>query len=744
MSSDQTTAAPVENKHARYVAEIALYDKKAETWVPRAEKIENRYNDERNEKTENVARYNILWSNIQTLLPALYSRDPKPDFQRRFLDADPVGRVACEILERANSFVLETVDFKSLMRQCTMDRLLSGRGTLWVRYVPHFTDAPMLSNEGPQVDDDAAASEDTRGEPAQELEYEQVDLDYVHWKDFGHNVARVWQEVYIVWRIVYLTRDELVDRFGADMGKAVPLDHKSDDDKGEGVDESAQKAKIYEMWDRRTRRAVWLSKSYPHGLLDDREDPLELENFFPCPRPLLPNMTTNSVIPRPDYTMYQDQAQELDALTGRIRSLTKAVKAVGVHDASQQGLSRILSEGLDNTLVPVDSWAAFAEKGGIKGAIELLPMQEIVQTLTSLYDCREKVKAELYEITGMADIIRGASDPNETYGAQQIKANFASIRLEDMQAEVQRFARDAVSLIAEVHANHFEIETLAEISGYALLTDEEHRLAQEIQQFGGELPDDIAKAFAEPTWEEVGKLFDDANVRHYRLDIETDSTIKMDQQQEKGDRIEFLKAMSSFMEQAMSENTDPVLLPLLGEMMMFAVRAFPIGKTLEAAFAETIEKLQKQAKAQAGQPKPNPAMMKVQGDMQIAQAKLQGDMALQKEKQQGDMQVEGAKLQAQAQAQAQDRQLQAQLADAQRQAQMATDNNQAQLDAALEQMKQRNDMALEQMRMESQAQLQIILAHLNNRAKVEVAEVAAGATLDAAQISAANQSTGEE
>lgn len=743
MSRDQITGEPLGNKYARYVAEIDLYAKEAQTWLPRAEKIVKRYRDRRTARDENAARFNILWSNIQTLLPALYSRNPKPDFQRRFMDADPVGRVACEILERANSYTLEKVDFESVMRQCTMDRLLCGRGTLWVRYVPHFSASTMLANEGPQIDDDAQAGEDTRGESAQELEYEQVDLDYVHWTDFGHNVARVWREVYIVWRSCYLTREELIERFGEEIGRVVPLDHKAANDKGNGGDESAQKAKIYEMWDRRTRRAVWLSKSYQHGLLDELNDPLGLENFFPCPRPLLPNMANDSVIPDPDYAMYQDQAQELDALTGRIRSLTKAIKVVGVRDASQQALSRIFSEGLENDLVPVESWAAFAEKGGIKGAIELVPMQEIVQTLLSLYDARERVKAELYEITGMADIIRGASDPNETYGAQQIKANFAAIRLEDMQREVQRFARDAVALIAEVHANHFEIRTLAEISGYALLTEDEKHIAQQIVQLGGTLPEDIAKAFTEPTWEEVGRLIDDANMRHYRLDIETDSTIRMDQAQEKGERIEFLTAVSTFMQQAMQEGTDPILLPLLGEMMMFAVRAFPIGKTLESEFNETIGNLRKQAKAQAGQQKPNPAMTKIEGEIQIARAKLQGEMALQKEKQQGDMQVAEARLEARAQAQAQDRQLQAQLAEAQRHAQMAADDNQAQISAALEQMKIRHEMTLEQMRLQAQEQLQVILAHLNNRARVAVAEVAAGATLNAAQLSAADQATGE-
>lgn len=724
----------------RWIKEIELYEREAEKWETKSKKILRRYKDERTTRESKVARYNILWSNIQTLLPALYSRNPKPDFQRRFLDADPVGRVTCEVLERATSFTLDKQNFHLTMRQCVTDRLLPGRGTIWVRYVPHFAipdpadpdDAETVANEGIEIDDDAEANS-----AVDEVEYEEVDLDYVHWCDFGHTVARTWEEVRAVWRICYLTRDELKDRFG-DIGKQVPLDYTPEDLKGGEVHEYQKKARIYEIWDSTSKKAIWLSKGYADATLDVRDDPLKLENFFPCPRPMLPNCANDSIIPVPDYIMYQDQANELDDLTSRISLITDAIKVVGVYDSSVPGLQRLLSEGLENRLVPVDQWAAFAEKGGMKGSIELLPMDMIVQTLMSLYDARDKVKADLYEITGMADIIRGSTDADETYGAQKIKANFASIRLEDMQSDVQRFARDAVVLVAEVQANHFSIETLAEISGYPLMTAAEKSVAKQIMQLGGTLPDEMQKPFREPTWEEVTQLLDNVNMRHFRLDIETDSTLKMDQVQEKSDRMDFLEATGKFLESASA--APPVLMPLLGQMLMFAVRAFPVGKQLESCFQETIEQLQQQAKKEEGQPKPDPEMAKVQAQQQLGQAKLQGDMALEKSKQQGDMAVEQAKLQAQQQSDAADRQQQAQLAEVQRQAQMQADQHQAQLTAQLDQMKAANDAALERQRIQFEGQLQLVLQHMRGATAVEVAEIGAGATLDAAQLGAANQS----
>jgi hypothetical protein len=742
------TELSTDNTVTRWVKEIELYESKADAWETKSKKILRRYKDERNARETKESRYNILWSNIQTLLPALYSKNPKPDFQRRFLDADPVGRVTCQVLERATSFTLDKEDFFLTARQCVTDRLLPGRGTVWIRYVPHFAEGGegMLGNEGPEIDDDANANEApdvpqtaSDGEPVEDVEYEEIDIDYVHWSDFGHTIARTWQEVRAVWRICYLTRVELIKRFGKEKGSRVPLDYKPEDLKGQEVTEYQQKARIYEIWDKTTKKAMWLSRGLLTELLDERDDMLGLEDFFPCPRPMLPNHANDTVIPVPDYAMYQDQANELDDLTSRCALLSDAIRVVGVYDSSVPGLQQILAGGYDNRLVPVDAWAAFAEKGGLKGAIELIPMDMIASTLMTLYETRDKVKQDLYEITGMADIIRGSTDPNETATAQQIKSNFASVRLADMQAEVQRFARDVVVLCAEVLANQFDIKTLAEISGYPLMTAQEKQIAQMIQQMGGTLPDDMEKPFTEPSWEEVDKLLRDSNMRHFRLDIETDSTLMMDQTQEKADRTEFLGAIGNFLKSA--ENADPVLMPLLGQMLMFAVRAFPVGKQMESCLQETVDALEKKAKqAQNSPPPPNPEQIKAQTQLQIAQGNQQGDM--QAEQLRG--QIEMKKLAQQAQNDQQKAQLDAWVAQAQQHAQAQQATQEQHLEAQRNAMQAQNDMMMERMKIMFEGNMKIMLAKIDAATKLEVAEISAGAQLDAAEISAANAATSGE
>src|ERR1035437_178078 len=95
----------------RWVGEIDAYEKRADQFMKRGKKIVKRYKDERGVRDTKTPRYNILWSNVQTLKPALYSRTPKPDIERRFRDQDDVGRVVSTILERSISyFVNEQFD----------------------------------------------------------------------------------------------------------------------------------------------------------------------------------------------------------------------------------------------------------------------------------------------------------------------------------------------------------------------------------------------------------------------------------------------------------------------------------------------------------------------------------------------------------------------------------------------------------------------------------------------------------
>ena len=620
----------------KYNTLIATYDNEFKKWEARTKKIIRRYRDDtRSASGNDTAKFNILWSNVQTLIPAVYSKMPKADVSRRFGDNDPIGRVASILVERALDFEIEHyTDFRSTMRYAVEDRFLGGRGVAWVRYEPHVVQVPGMPetpDDGLQVteDTDEAETKDyTAGqvEPMEQIEYECAPTDYVHWADFGHSVARTWEEVTQVWRWVYMTKEALVERFGEEAARNIPLDSGPDPLSNYASNQREYtRAKICELWDKETAKVYWFSKQ-GNKFIDVRDDPLELEQFFPCCKPLYATMTSDSLVPVPDFVLYQDQANELDILSDRIDGLVKSLRVRGVYDSSVPALQRLLTEGDNNTLIPVDKWMAFSEKGGLKGAIDLLPLDTLANALLQCYRARQEIKQQIYEITGLSDILRGASQASETATAQQIKGQFASIRLRSMQEEVALFASDLIRLKAQIICTKFQPQTILMYAGASQLQPVDQQM--------------IPQALA---------LIKDKPLRNFRIEVAADSLVQLDEAAMKRERTEFIGAFAGFLQQAMPvAQASPEMTPVLMEVMKFGVSAFKSSQELEGVIDQALDQI-KQKMAQPQQPKPNPEMMKLQAQQQADQMRVQADMQVAQAKAQFEAQLQQAKLQADAQ-----------------------------------------------------------------------------------------------
>jgi hypothetical protein len=680
------------------------YERSYKRWEARVDRIVKKYKDDSRYDRNPNARFNILWSNVQVIQPAIFARLPRPDVSRRFRDNDAIGRVASMMLERALEFEIEHYgDYKSAMNNSVLDRLLGGRGVSWVRYEPHFEADEEQPDDGLEITEDSDEAETPEGmenESPERIEYECCPVDYISWRDFGHTVARTWEEVTAVWRKVYMSRPALVERFGEELGYQIPLDTKPDDLKQSyKSDDGVYEALIYEVWDKETGKVLWISKSLGK-ILDERDDPLQLENFWPCPKPLYSTLTTDSLEPIPDFVIYQDQARELDALCDRIDGLINALKVRGVYDASATELQRLFSEGENNTLIPVHNWMAFAEKQGMKGAIDLVDITPFAAALQSCYQAMEQVKGQIYELMGIADIQRGQSDPNDTLGAQIIKSNNAMGRLKTQQHAVVDFATSLLCIKAQIICNHFTDETIVKISGAMQLSDEDKQLVPQALEL----------------------LRDEAS-KNFRIEVTSDSMIYQDEQQEKQDRMQFLQAVGGFFQQAVPlVQAQPELAPMAIEMLKFGVTAFKAGKQLEGIIDETADKLRQQAKAAEGQPKPpTPEMQKMQMTMQLEQAKMQA--------RQGELQAQGQleqqKLQAQMQLEKAKQEYQAQ--ENQLKFQLEEQRNQLdrEMEMRSEQMKAEMELKVAQMKMMTERNTQVLLAHINNGAKIEVARIGA-------------------
>lgn len=652
MVSTETTSE-AQKVAARWVEEINLAEKDCASWWRSGDIIIRRYkNDDRSGRGRAIVaarrRYAILWSNVQTLGPAIYAQSPKPNVSRRFKDEDPTGKVAADVLERAIHYTLDCQPFDERMIQCRQDYLLPGRGQLWLRYVP--TMSPI--NAGQDIEDgEGEADDDQNDEPQEPMEavsYEEVLVDHVEWKDYLTNPCREEAEVRWKARRVFMNRAECVKRFGEEIGKKIPLDgEQTGTDSGDyqtdvDQDKYQKKATVYEIWDKPSRKVFWVAKGYPQSVLDERDDPLKLERFFPCPAPLVATVASDSTLPVPDYVLYQDQAEELDDLTARISKLQDALRMVGVYAGEENVLlTRMFAPGNENKLIPIDSMDMFKDKGGVKGVIEWVPIDMVIQCLKGCYEARQQIINDIYQITGLSDIIRGESDPNATATAERLKGQWGSLRVRDRQRDIQRFARDAIRIIGEIIAEQFSIDTLKAMTGVKLMTNDEKTLVQQAMQAAQQAqamgqqspipapPPEIMELMEQPTWEDVMALLKDDKLRSFRIDIETDSTIEPDQNAAKMAFVEYVGAISQLLTVASPIVAgQPKTAPLFAEIMKQSARVFDVPRTMEDVIDKVFSELEEMPPAQPqGPPPPSPLdeakaqaeMMKAQNEQQRTQ-----------------------------------------------------------------------------------------------------------------------------
>lgn len=664
---------------------IAAYDRAFQKWESRADKIIKRYRDEQRSKQDNdQTKFNILWSNVNTLVPATYAKVPEADVGRRFRDQDPVGRIASLILERALTFELEHYpDFRATMRETVLDRFLPGRGSAWARYEPHFKAGDQIPEDGLEITEDADESE------TEQIDYECAPVDYVHWRDFGHNVARTWEEVFVVWRIVYMYEEGVEERFGKDIASKLAYDATPEDKKKElGQQEVKKQARIFEIWDKQKKKVLWLSLSSKQTL-DDREDPLGLQEFFPCPRPLYATMTNDSLVPVPDFALYQDQARELDILADRIDGLIRMLQVKGCYDASTPELGRLFTEGVNGTLIPVKNFMAFAEKKGLSGSLDIVDLKPIYEALKVCFEAVREIMNFIYQITGISDIVRGQTEAGETLGAQQLKVNFVGLRLGDMKRDVARFATDILQLKAQILCQHFSPKTILSMAAVEQLAPADQELIQPamLLLLGEARLQDPEGTTPNP-------------LRAFRVEVNADSLVQIDEEAEKDAAVEMLGGISRFLESAGQIGmAAPQMIPVLMELMKWSLTKFKIGKNVEGTIDQALE----QMKQASQQPQPDPAAEAEKAKAEAAQQKAQLDIGVATQKAQLEQQSMQAKNQMEREKLSIDAQ-RVQMEGQQMQQQMAMEQQQGQVKA--QQMQQQNQMKNQQMMVQHQQKMQ--------------------------------------
>ena len=649
----------VEAKSSRtWLARIAQAEKTFADYQARADDIDKLYaNADRLARNTRDREFQLFWANIQVLGPSIYSKPPVPVVVPRFKDRRPLYRISSEMLERATTVAFELSAIDRVMRLVRDDLTVQGRGVPWVRY-------------------------ETKSESDRDIE--QVCFEHKDRKDFLHEPSRNWSEVGWVAGAAYLSKKQMRKRFGKTSGKAYQnVEYAIQRDaKDIGADDGRRKAKVWEIWSKDDARVYWVGEGCD-VLLDEDDPHLKLESFFPCPEPAYGTLQRGSLMPVQDMLFYRDQLEEANELTGRIHALSEAVKVRGFYPAGAGEIGDAIEAALkaiDNRqiMVPISNWAAFGN-GAAKDSIVWLPIDMVVSTIAQLVSLRKEVVSDIYQVSGLSDIMRGETDANETLGAQQLKTQYGSVRIRDKQAELARVARDLVRIAAEIMAEEFSSDTLLEMTQLEIPTDAEiakqvaqvkqqtiqqaeqqtqqlaanpqaqqnpeqvqQMLAQATQQAAMAAQAKIAELEQTPTVEKVMKFLRDNKTRPFVLDVETDSTIQADENAEKQRRAEFLSALAPVLGQlstlvaGMPEATDFAV-----ETLKFATAPFRAGRSLEGAIDELGERL----KARGQQGKPNPEAEAAQAKLKGEQARVQTELQLK----QADMQVRQQEAQLKAQ-----------------------------------------------------------------------------------------------
>jgi len=267
----------------------------------------------------------------------------------------------------------------------------------------------------------------------------------------------------------------------------------------------------------------------------------------------------------------------------------------------------------------VDNWAMFSEKGGVKGQVDWLPLDVVVQALGQLQQHREAIKIQIDMLTGISDIVRGATKASETLGAQELKSKYAAIPIKRKQADVARFAQEILQIKADIICQHFAPEQIVKMANVQNMVPEDQQfvpMALQLLQSPGE---DLL----------------------WRVNIEESSLAIVDQNAVKQERSEFMNSVATFLQSSATVGQGaPQLIPLMLKMLQFGVAGFKVSRDIEGIFDKYVAEFEQEIEEKKNAPpQPDPEQQKMQMEAQLKQQEAQQSAQLEAQKAQTDIQM---------------------------------------------------------------------------------------------------------
>lgn len=602
--------------------------------------------------------FNILYSNVETIVPAIINSPPAPDIRRRFGDADEVAKEFSELVERSIRMQVDDSKLQIELEAIAQDAFLAGRGVVRLRFKADITGEPDLEeiaelaeqsddvngdtfgkhDSGELGDDEHATSKggdsraaypEVNGQPDElvsnpvSVSNERITFEAVSWRDYRHGPAKRWEDR--KWDAFRhsMPQDD-IDEFQEDDMVNAQMSGQERMEQGEKDTDIV----IWEIWCRKSLKVKFV-KETTGEIIKVIDDPLNLSGFFPIATPVQPVELTGRLMPINPFAVYSKLADELDATTKRIGVLLDAMRVKGWYAGDANDLESITSLD-DNEFAPISNAEIWAAHGGIKGAIEFWPLEKFSAALKELYVSREQTKQSIYEITGISDIVRGASKASETLGAQEIKSQWGSLRIQKAQRAMERCARDLFVMMSEIIPDKFSPETLQKMTGVQLIPTQQDLTPVPMPQPTPEMqPEQMQQAMAQAQkaeqerqqklakLEQINAMLHEKVTTSYRVDVETDSTVRADLTRQKQEVAEFLKGSGAYF-QSVGPLVQQGMLPADVAIEIYASnsRMFNLGKSTEDAIDSMIDMAKEKAKQP---PAPNPEAIKAKADLEAQQ-----------------------------------------------------------------------------------------------------------------------------
>ena len=593
-----------------YLDVVTQYDQLTDYWKKLCRRIEKIYRNKpdfhTDEANKSRNRYNIFWNNVQTLKPTFYARTPKPFVDRSFMQDDQMARLIAEIRERVSKYLIKTTSYHRVMLQVRDDFILFSRGTAWVEFERKYSDQVI--------------GQDEQGQPIFDVETETVKPVYVSRDKFIHDCSSTWEDVTTIGRKHLFTRAEVKEKFGDEVAGSLKYNKtidQNDEDPKQKAKKKGKYTEILEFCDKEKKKVFYISPENKTQPLKEIDDPYNLRNFYPCPRPLYGDILNESLEPIPDFVQYQDLFEEINNSMLKRKGLLKAIKVKAIANGASPELMDFLDDDDENIITPVQRWRQVVEAGGLRGAIDFHDISPYVQAIQVMDQTIATQEARVDRISSIPDIVRGQSVASETATAQQIKGNFATLRIQDKQQEVQRFAADLLDIMTELAVEKFTSQTIANIIQLESMKSEDQQ-----------------------AFEQALSILRDSKQTDYKIMIETDSMVYLDEQQEKQKRNEFLTAVPQMLQTFMGMlQTAPEMAQIALDMLMFGVRGYKVGRELEYSIESSgrgmIEKMKAAMEQQSQQqepPPPDPRIELEQAKLSLASQDSQVKQAIESEK----------------------------------------------------------------------------------------------------------------